>query len=137
MFQNVSGFAIGMNYKITYNFCGSNRFGGNGDCIWHLFIDNVDVNQSAVFSSADTVWQINQYAFNATASTHKIGFRAYTPTFNGGGSAAIDLFNISALEPTGIENNFIESDISVFPNPFENTLTITNSTKESCYNIYS
>src|SRR5215510_10031485 len=94
MYQNVSGFFPGSSYTISYQFCGSNLWGGSGDCVWHMFIDDVDVNQSAIFSSGNPVWQTNYYTFTATLATHKIGFRAYTPTFNGGGSAAIDNFMI-------------------------------------------
>ncbi len=131
MYQNILSLTVGMTYTISYNFCGSNRWGGSGDCVWHLFIDDVDVNQSAIFSSADTVWHTNQYSFIATASIHKIGVRAYTPTYNGGGSAAIDLFNIWQSEPTGIQNNFLASEISVFPNPFVNNLNIKSNNNQT------
>lgn len=137
MYQFVSGFTTGKAYRIDYNYSGSNRFGGNGDCVWHLFIDDIDVNQSAVFSSGDTVWHVNTYVFMATATTHKIGVRAYTPTYNGGGSAGIDLFNVTSTEPTGIENNFIAENISVTPNPFQNNLLVNIPGKSNAKFILS
>src|SRR5689334_13570633 len=103
MYQNVSGFTAGNSYMISYQFCGSNLWGGSGDCVWHLFIDDIDVNQSIVFSSGDPVWKTNHYTFTATMPTHKIGLRAYTPTYNGGGSAAIDNFIITDSKPTDVE----------------------------------
>ena len=124
MYQDISNLIIGTTYTISYNYCGSNRWGGSGDCVWHLFIDDIDVNQSAIFSSADTVWHTNFYTFIATAVTHKVGVRAYTPTYNGGGSAAIDLFSIEHSKPTSIQNGFLASDFSVYPNPFGTYLTL-------------
>ena len=126
MYQNVSGFTPGASYMVSYRFCGSNLWGGSGDCVWHLFIDDVDVNQSAVFSSGSPVWQTNNYTFTATMITHKIGVRAYTPSFNGGGSAAIDDFTISESEPTGILND-VAADVFVFPNPAQKEIVVKSS----------
>ena len=127
MFQFISNLVIGKTYTVSYQFCGSNRWGGSGDSVWHLFLDDVDVNQSAVFSSADTVWHTNYFTFIATATMHKIGVRAYTPTYNGGGSAAIDLFSIEQSKPTGIQNSILETDLSVYPNPFMNVVSVNNN----------
>lgn len=124
MYQIVHNFRIGNPYTISYRFCGSNRWGGSGDCVWHLFIDDIDVNQSIVFSSSDTIWHTNAYSFIATQLSHKIGVRAYTPTFNGGGSAAIDLFTLEGSSTTDIESSLNASAFFVGPNPFENNLNI-------------
>jgi hypothetical protein len=124
MYQYVSGFSIGNVYTVSYQFCGTNLWGGSGDCLWHLFLDDVDVNQSIVFSSSNPNWQTNSYTFTATMATHKFGFRAYTPTFNGGGSAAIDNFMLSLSKPTGTPNYFLQGRISVYPNPCSDLLTI-------------
>jgi hypothetical protein len=125
MYQNVSGFMPGGMYSIIYSFSGSNRWGGNGDCVWHLFIDDIDVNQSVVFSSSDSVWQTNFYMFAATTSMHKIGVRAYTPTYNGGGSAGIDRFIVMPAKPTGIEDDAAANSISIYPNPSSGSFKIT------------
>jgi hypothetical protein len=127
MYQFINGLTIGTTYTISYEYCGSNRWGGSGDCVWHLFIDDIDVNQSAIFSSADTVWHTNHYTFIASAVSHKIGVRAYTPTYNGGGSAAIDLFGFEQSKPTGVQSDLLAGEISVYPNPFTNSLTIKSN----------
>jgi hypothetical protein len=133
MYQDVPGFIIGNSYTISYDFCGSNLWGGSGDCIWHLFLDDVDVNQSAVFSSGNPVWQMNYYTFTATMTTHKFGFRAYTPTFNGGGSAGIDNFIIETSKPTGTTDYFAQSGAVVYPNPCSDLLSVnTKYTYGSC-----
>jgi len=124
MYQFVSGFTPGGSYTIMYDFCGTNLWGGNSDCVWHLFLDDVDVNQSAVFSSADTAWTTNYFPFTATQVTHKIGVRAYTPAFGNSGSAAIDNFNIFRGLTTGIEYSSSAVSASVFPNPFHYTATL-------------
>jgi hypothetical protein len=137
MYQNVSGLTVGNTYTIIYDYCGSNRWGGNGDCQWHLFLNDVDVNQSAVFSSADSVWSRNYYTFNATLTTHKIGFRAYTPTFNGGGSAAIDNFELARGAVTGIQHASFEKSASLYPNPFINFIEVkTDDHEQSQIIIY-
>ena len=130
MFQIVSGFIPGFSYAITYFFCGSNRFGGTGDSVWHLFIDDIDVNQSVVFSSLDTVWHANIYQFTATSTSHKIGVRAYTPTYNGGGSAAIDHFLIENSGPNGIATES-STPFSIGPNPFSTALTLNDDGRYS------
>jgi hypothetical protein len=125
MYQNVSGFIPGGLYRIIYSFSGSNRWGGSGDCVWHLFMDDIDVNQSPVFSSSDSVWQTNFYMFIATMPMHKIAVRAYTPTFNGGGSAGIDRFIVMPAKPTGIEDGATANSISIYPNPSSGSFKIT------------
>jgi hypothetical protein len=133
MYQNVSGFIPGMNYLITYDYCGTNRWGGNGDCVWHLFIDDVDVNISPVFSSADTTWDMHSFIFTATAAMHKIGFRAYTPTYNGGGSAAIDHFSLRYAKTTGFDNDLSSAGTSVYPNPFLNSLSVSSNVSNATF----
>jgi hypothetical protein len=125
LYQNVSGFTIGGTYSVIYSFSGSNRWGGSGDCVWHLFIDDVDVNQSVIFSSADTVWQTNSFIFIASALTHKIGFRAYTPTYNGGGSAGIDRFIIIRTEVTDVVEDNSSHTISIYPNPAHDAFSVS------------
>lgn len=131
MFQYLTGLTIGLSYTISYDYCGSNRWGGSGDCVWHLFLDDVDVNQSAIFSSADTVWHTNNYSFVATSTTHKVGVRAYTPTYNGGGSAAIDRFIIEHSKSTDITDELLAAEVSVYPNPFNDNLTINTPNNQS------
>jgi len=124
MYQYVTGFTIGTSYIISYDYCGSNLWGGTADCVWHLFLDDIDTNQSAIFSSGSSAWQTNYFTFTASMTTHKLGVRAYTPTFGSPGSAAIDNFTISTSEPTGIESNSAMNIISVFPNPVDGELKI-------------
>jgi hypothetical protein len=66
----------------------------------------------------------------ATNTFHKIGVRAYTPTYNGGGSAAIDLFSIESGDATEIENTATEASFQLGPVPFQSCFTVfkTNST---------
>ena len=87
--QVVSGLTTGTVYEIGYHYSGSNLYGGTGNVRFHTFLDDVDIHQSPVFNSLDAFWSQVSFTFVATASTHKIGFRAYT---TGGltGSAGMD-----------------------------------------------
>jgi hypothetical protein len=132
MYQLVPGFTVGGSYTIKYDYCGTNLWGGSDVCIWHLFIDDVDVNQSPTFSSSYGVWQTNTYTFIATLATHKIGVRAYTPAFgSAGGSAAIDNFTLTTTEiHNGIDNYLNDNSVRIYPNPFSNETTISFPTDE-------
>jgi hypothetical protein len=132
MYQMVSGFIAGGSYTIKYDYCGTNLWGGSDNCIWHLFIDDVDVNQSTTFSSASSVWLTNTFTFTASLTTHKIGVRAYTPAFGGGGgSAAIDNFTLNTTEiHNGIDNYLNDNSVRIYPNPFRNETTVSFPTDE-------
>ena len=136
MYQLVPGFTIGASYTITYDYCGTNLWPGSDNCIWHLFIDDVDVNQSPTFSSSYGTWQTNTFTFTATLATHKIGVRAYTPAFGGaGGSAAIDNFTLTYTEiHNGIDNYLNDKSVRIYPNPFRNETTISFP-KDEAYTI--
>lgn len=113
MYQIISGFTVGNVYPISFDYAGSNLYGGTSDCQWHLFIDDVDVNQTPVFHSTDAFWTPHVYSFTATNTTHKIGVRLYLPPgVPSSGSGAIDHFYIPP-DSSAIAlpvSNFIASD---------------------------
>ena len=124
MYQNVSGFLVGTTYAITFEYAGSNLYGATDNCKWHLFINDVDVYQTPVFSSSDSIWTPGYYQFTAADTMYKIGVRAYSMVTNG--SAAIDNFGIHEVV-TGIENIKAENKIIVYPNPATSALTISQT----------
>jgi len=112
MFQNISGFVPGNVYDISFDYAGSNLYGGTNDSRWHLFIDDVDVDQTPVFQSTEINWSSHSFSFTASATTHKIGVRLYTtPNPTSTGSGAIDNFTLtidsSSFLPSG---NFFAAD---------------------------
>lgn len=95
LFQYVNGFILGKVYLISFDYAGSNLYPGENDVQWHIFINDLDVNHTIYFHSTDAFWTTHYFAFTATSSTYKIGFRAYTyPPNLERGSAAIDNFKI-------------------------------------------
>ncbi len=77
MFQIISGFVIGNSYQVSFDYAGSNLFGGYDDIDWHLFIDDIDLNQTPVYHSTDSTWITHTYYFTATMTSHKIGVRLF------------------------------------------------------------
>jgi len=121
MFQMVSGFVAGDIYQISFDYSGSNLFGGSGDIQWHLFIDDVDMDQTPVFQSTDAFWTTHTFNFAASMATHKIGVRLFL--INGfDGSGAIDNFIVPNV--TAIENHISNLNILVFPNPISCNINI-------------
>jgi hypothetical protein len=95
-YQIVSGFLAGASYSISFDYAGSNLYGGLDSVRWHIFIDDIDVDQTPAFKSTDTIWSSHSYTFIATATSHKIGVRAFAVLSSGTGSAAIDNFGLNS-----------------------------------------
>ncbi len=96
MYQNIAGLIPGVAYQISFDYAGSNLWGGTNDCRWHIFIDDIDVDQTPVFHSTDAFWTPHAFVFLATDTIHKIGFRAFTTNNSGSGSGAIDNFFLTS-----------------------------------------
>lgn len=128
MFQNISGFVIGNTYQITFDFAGCSYLGGTGQIQFHLFIDDIDVNQTVVFNSNTPTWTTNTFNFIASQSLHKIGVQLFR--LSGSASGAIDNFNLSNI--TGIENFLPQSQIQCFPNPFNEMLSVKINGNSTC-----
>ena len=121
MRQMVSGFVTGNSYLINFDYAGSNLFSGTLDIQWHVFINDMDVNQTPVFYSTDTTWVNYSYIFIATNTSLNIGFRVYT-TGGSYGSGAIDNLSIALLE--GVANAESKINVLIFPNPFSDNINI-------------
>ncbi len=136
MFQDISGFNLGNNYQITFDYSGTNYIGPYvGQIQFHLFIDDVDVNQTPIFQSTDTTWNPQAFNFTAIKTKHKIGVRLYT--LSGIGNGAIDNFNLSTTITTKIENDIFQSIISVFPNPNNGNFTVESTIEGEYFLINS
>ncbi|MFM8433331.1 MAG: hypothetical protein ACKOA1_11090 [Bacteroidota bacterium] len=95
MAQTVAGFSPGKPFSITFDYAGSNLWGGSDSMRVHVFIDGVVIDSTDKFSSLDTVWSHHSSVFIPTASCHSIGFRIYAHRFpSSGGSGALDNFGL-------------------------------------------
>jgi hypothetical protein len=122
MYQMISGFVTGNSYLISFDFCGSELFGGTADVSIHFFIDDMDVAQTPVFSSTDPNWQTFSHNFIASLASHKIGVRAYMAgSGTSTGSAAIDNFQFNTN--TGLPKISSKNGIAFYPNPFHEKIT--------------
>ena len=127
MFQIVSGFVAGNVYQISFDYSGSNLYGGAASIQWHLFIDDIETDQTPVFQSSDSVWTSYSSYFTATMVAHKIGVRLIAIS-GGTGSGGID--NLSLTNATGIGEHNTDSGFLVFPNPFHDNLSIEINNNE-------
>jgi gliding motility-associated-like protein len=96
--QVVTGFVPGNEYQISFDFAGSNLLPGFNDNQWHIFLDDVHVDQTIAFSSTEAQWNTHTFSFVATSASHLLGFRAFNANTSGG-SAAIDNFQIHDITP--------------------------------------
>lgn len=119
MFQYVSCFIADSAYRISFDYAGSNLFGGWDDIKWHLFIDDVNVFQTPVFHSTDTFWTTASYNFIATLTVHKIGVRLIS-TAGITGSGGIDNFILTRLSGSScnldIDTSVTVSNLSITAN---------------------
>lgn len=120
MFQYLSGFVIGDTYEVKFDYAGCSYLGGTGQIQFHLFIDDVDVNQTPVLKSSTRTWTTNTFNFTASQGSHKIGVRMFM--VSQGASGAIDNFKLRNTKT--IEDANPQLRIECFPNPFGKILKI-------------
>jgi len=120
MHQVVLGFAVGRTYRVSFDYAGSNRWGGSDSCHFRIFLNGTPMDSTPVFSSRDTTWRRHVYAFTAPTTAIDFGFRALVPHYqSAGGSAAIDNFSFQESVISGLElEDSPVVDVSVGPNPF-------------------
>ncbi len=100
--QQVDELIIGNEYEISFDFAGSNLLPGSDNCRWHIFLDNLEVDATIVFSAAEAQWSTHTFSFLASNTSHVFGFRAFNATQGSGGSAGIDNFVITNITPEEI-----------------------------------
>lgn len=124
MHQVVLGFAVGRIYHVSFDYAGSNRWGGNDSCHFKLFLNGVGTDSTPVFSSRDTTWRRFDSFFVAPSTAIDFGVRALVPHYGGaGGSAAIDNFSFQESVNEVVEDTELKL-ASVFPNPFHDRLLV-------------
>lgn len=135
VYQNISGFSIGQLYTISFDYAGSNLYGGSDSVCWKVYIDDSLINQTPYFSSSKNTWTTFSHSFIPTLSVHKIGVRAYfiNPSVTGDGSAGLDNFILTKHgEETGLENNPERGTVQIYPIVMENYVTLKNKEGEEC-----
>jgi hypothetical protein len=122
MHQVVLGFAVGRIYHLSFDYAGSNRWGGSDSCHFMLFLNGVSMDSTPVFSSRDTAWRRFDYYFAAPTTAIDFGVRALVPHYGGvGGSAAIDNFSFQESVAAVKESELLPG-ISIYPNPVKDRL---------------
>lgn len=128
IYQNVTYINVGQVYTISFDYAGSNLYGGSDTVRWKVYINDTLVAQTPYFSSLQNIWSNFSYSFIATQSVNKIGFRAYK--LNGPGSAGIDNVKLENHIATNVNNTQIENEFKIYPVPFDNILTVEHSSNE-------
>lgn len=128
IYQNVSNINVGQVYTISFDYAGSNLYGGSDTVRWKVFINDTLVTQTPYFSSLQNTWSNFSYSFIATQSVNKIGFRAYK--LNGPGSAGIDNVKLEYDIATNVNNTLIENEFKIYPVPLDNILNVEHNSNE-------
>ena len=133
VYQNISGLSVGQVYTFTFDYAGSNLYGGTDSVRWKVFIDDVQIDQTPFFSSAKNTWSTHLVSFVATQTTQKIGVRAYfiNPSITGSGSAGLDnLILTGSGEETGLNASIENNNIEVYPTVMDHSLWIKTKNQE-------
>jgi hypothetical protein len=100
--RSISGFVIGTQYSLTFDFAASTAWGHTSQAYWDVIIDGsvVDSSTPIALQSTDPLsWSTHQYDFTATSTDHLIGFNPGGST--GNTNAYIDNVIIASVpEPT-------------------------------------
>ncbi len=124
--QTVSNMIPGLTYTISFDYAGSNLYGGGDSANWNVFIDTVNSFHTPTFSSAKSTWSTYSFNFVATDTSHTFGFRAYSqPPMFTGASAGID--NIQMTMPggeTGVSTQTYKNEIQVYPTLMDKNLMV-------------
>ena len=126
IYQILTNFNIGQAYSISFDYAGSNLYGGTDSVRWKIFINDTLIAQTPFCSSLQNTWSNYSVSFLPTQSTNKIGFRAYfiNPSLTGTGSAGIDNIKLQNEVATYIPSNKMDNLFSIYPIPAENNLTV-------------
>lgn len=136
-YQNINGFTVGNTYTISFDYAGSNLYGGTGDVQFHLFIDDALVTSTPVFSPSKNTWSTHHYSFTATSSTHKIGIRLYIATSPSNGEGEADNFVIHQGNTTSLDL-LNPNKLTVYPNPSNDVFTIhSKELKNASVEVYN
>lgn len=133
IFQNVTGFSVGTLYTLSFDYAGSNLYGGSDSVRWKVYIDDTLITQTPFFSSSKNTWSTFSHSFVPMQSMHRIGVRAYfiNPTVTGTGSAGLDNFSLFKHgEETSIEENLGDNKIEIYPTLMENYLHVKSQNQE-------
>ena len=104
--RNVTGFTIGEQYHLTFDYAGStSSFSGlTSQAFWKVLLDDSIIDSSApvsLQSSEPLSWSTHQLIFTATATMHNVGFNPSGST--GDTTAYFDNVMVQLVpEPSGV-----------------------------------
>lgn len=132
IYQMVNNLNPGQSYTISFDYAGSNLYGGTDSVTWRVFVNDTLITQTPYFSSLQANWTTFVLSFVATQNTQKIGFRSYfkNPCVTCGGSSGIDNVKFNEM-PTDMQEPITESGIVLYPNPVTSNLMISSSTQKN------
>ncbi len=134
MYQEILGFIVDSLYNLSFDYVGSNYLGNfSGQNQIHLFIDDIDVGQTPIFNTTDSLWNTYNFNFTATQLTHKIGIRLYKVS-GLTANAAVDNFQLVLNNSTSINQYEVnENNVRLYPNPNNGTFTIEHNLNGNNY----
>lgn len=127
IYQMVSNLNPGQQYVLSFDYAGSNLYGGTDSVLWRVYVDDTLITQTPYYSSLQSNWITFNWSFIASQNTHKIGFRSYfkNPCVTCAGSAGID--NMLFAESTAdLVHQVNDPLIQLYPNPVDDYLMLEN-----------
>lgn len=127
IYQLVGNLNPGQQYTFSFDYAGSNLYGGSDQVKWRVYIDDTLVAQTPYLPSSQQNWSTFTHSFTATLTTHKIGFRAYFiyPCTSCDGSTGIDNIKFNEI-PTSVGNHE-PTPFALYPIPMKEELSIQNN----------
>ncbi|MBL7765941.1 MAG: T9SS type A sorting domain-containing protein [Chitinophagaceae bacterium] len=127
VYQMINNLYPGQPYTLSFDYAGSNLYGGSDSVTWRIFVDDTLISQTPYFSSLQPVWTNYSVLLIPTQTIHKIGVRAYFiyPCTSCDGSAGIDNIKLTLQQAEGVPSQN-EGVINIYPVPVEDDLIIEN-----------
>lgn len=103
IFQIVDSIIPGTDYVINFSYSGSNLYSGSGNIQFVLFIDDLEISRTSLFSSSDPVWKSFSHSIIFNQSSAKIGIRLVSEN-SVHGSGAIDNISLNGISSFNDDN---------------------------------
>lgn len=128
--QTITGFTPGQAYKFSfYAINNGNLYSAGAPAILDAYLDSVIIFSTPELSFGGT-WTNYGVVFNATSTSHTIGFRVAAGSTGSSGSMGVDAVQMTLV--TDVSEQLPELSITVSPNPGDGYFTFRSEN-----NIYS
>jgi len=121
--QTITGLTAGASYEINFYAINDQGLYSYGDpAFLDVYLDNAVIYSTPELISGGN-WTSYTVLFIASATTHSIGFKVRDGSTGTSGSVGVDAVSINGSQSSN--NLLLENKFEIYPNPFNNELTVT------------